>query len=405
MVSGQPLEVLSTGVANTGGGLDFLGAQLVFDNLQWRGSVEVHFKSSYWYTHQHQDDPAYDGVILHVVWEDDMEVVGPGGPLPTLCLAEFVSPEILARYTTKLTQPNLFIPCGDAVAQLPLFKWEQWITRLYIERLEQKIKPLMLRLKSNKNDWEALLFSMLAQNFGLNRNGAVFAVMADATPFRVVQKTSANLLQLEALFLGQVGLLSSTDREQDYVRQLQEEYLFLKHKHQLHPLVGAAVKFARLRPPNFPTLRLAQLARLYHEKNQLFQAVLSARRPADLDWIKNMSVSAYWQSHYTLTAGKKTTAKRPKKLSASFFDLLYINTFVPLRFAYQKRMGQENAPTALRWMEAIVAEKNKVIRGFAALGRPAKNALNSQALLHLKQHYCIPKRCLKCAVGHHLMTE
>jgi len=166
-----------------------------------------------------------------------------------------------------------------------------------------------------------------------------------------------------------------------------------------------AVQFARLRPPNFPTLRLAQLARLYHEKNQLFQAVLSARRPADLDWIKNLSVSAYWQSHYTLTAGKKTTTKSPKKLSTSFFDLLCINTFVPLRFAYQKRMGQENAATALRWMEAIVAEKNKVIRGFATLGRPAKNALNPQALLHLKQHYCIPKRCLKCAVGHHLMTE
>lgn len=180
----------------------FLCAQLVFDNLQWRGNVEVHFKSSYWCTHQHQDDPAYDGVILHVVWEDDMEVVGLGGPLPTLCLAEFVSPEILARYTTKLTQPNLFIPCGDAVAQLPLFKWEQWTTRLYIESLEQKIKPLMLRLESNKNDWEALLFSMLAQNFGLYRNGAVFAAMADTTPFRVVQKTSANLLQLEALFLG-----------------------------------------------------------------------------------------------------------------------------------------------------------------------------------------------------------
>ncbi len=407
LAGGQALRVLAPGTLNTLAGPDFANANLVFDDLQWRGSVELHLKASYWYRHQHQKDPNYDAVVLHVVWENDMEVVAKNGnPLPTLCLKPFVSEDFISRYHRIFEAKNrMFIPCEDALASFPNLKWQHWITRLYIERLDFKTAQIFSLLKQSKNDWEAVLFRLLAQNFGLNKNGDAFATMAASIPFRVVQKSSANLLQLEALLLGQSGLLSPKENAPNYLEVLQNEYNFLKRKYQLKKPIELQMHFIRLRPQNFPTIRLAQLARLYHEKNKLFEAVVAAQQPASLGWMKQLSVSPFWQSHYTFNPILSKPKKQLKKISTSFFDLICINTLVPLRFAYQQSQGKNAASAALHWMEQIAAEKNNVLTRFEQLGWQAKNALFAQGMLHLKKSYCNKKACLKCAIGHHLLMK
>lgn len=402
LIDGTPVHIKHPGQWNTQSGPDFLEATIEYDGLEWHGAIEVHLKSSYWYAHGHHQQASYDNVILHVVWEHDMAVVAANGvALPSLVLREYVAPQVIARYQSGFSSKRFTIPCGSAFGTYPELHWMQYSTRLFVARLEDKTQRILQLLQQTTNDWEAVCFQLLALNFGLNRNGTHFEAVASDIPFAVLRKVRTSIIQLEALLLGQSGLLEQ--EKGSYSAQLRKEYSFLKRKFGLHP-EGTSPEFLRLRPQNFPTLRWAQLARLYHETEQLFQAIVQADHPSDLQWMQTLEVSAYWQKHYNFDIDALSThPKRGKKLSQSFFNLLCINTFVPLRFAYQKKLGQSAAETAIRWMEQLPAEQNSIVKKFKQLGRSSKDALGSQSMLQLYHAYCQKKRCLECAVGVHIM--
>ncbi|HSI69867.1 MAG TPA: DUF2851 family protein [Gillisia sp.] len=397
-VKGEPVTLIDPGMANLNSGPDFFNAKLKIGEQLWAGNVEIHINSSHWYQHHHEQDPAYDNVILHVVWDDDMEIYRNDNSLiPTMELKELVSPGTLNQYRELLLAPNgRWINCETDFSQVDDFELNNWLERLYLERLESKAKVLHDLLVKTGNDWEAVLFRLLAKNFGLKVNGGAFLSMAQSFDFKVVRKCRDSKLMLEALFLGQSGQLEN-DKEDAYFLQLKEEYQYIQKKYRLDNKYVERPKYFRLRPDNFPGLRLAQLAAIYHEVPHLFSAVINASSVKELRDIFVMEPAAFWNTHYTFE--KSHTAKK-KKLSAAFVDLLIINTLLPVRFSYEKLTGTGDPSVIISMIEDLKAEKNSVIDKFNSI-RPgsARTALASQALLQLKQHYCDKNACLQCNLG------
>lgn len=399
--NGEELTVLKPGVWNTAEGPDFLQAKILLGDVQWSGHIEVHRKSSDWWHHKHHEDPNYDAVILHVVWEHDGLVFSPSGtPIPTFILAEYVAGRWLDNYKTRFLNPSPWIPCAASIKNFPTDAWTNWKERLLIERLSQKTLWIKEQLLQTNNDWEAVLFRLLARSFGLHTNGAAFVEVAEKIPvhlLRKLQKTPA----LEALFLGSSGLLPSEDSE-PYVWELRSLFEYLQRKFQLSIEIFPTFKFARLRPANFPTVRWALLAALYHQIPRPFRWLVEAKNLDALKVLQSVQATTYWDTHYTWGAAGK---KQVKKISSTFWELLVINCMIPLRFAYaQTQLGFE-PEQHLEWFTQLKVEKNSVIQQFRSLGIPLQSAGCSQALLQLYRQYCTPHKCLSCAVGFYLMHE
>lgn len=385
-------------------GPDFFNAKLKIGGQLWAGNVEIHSKASDWYAHGHETDPAYDNVVLHVVWENDAEIFRKdNSPIPTLELKPLVKPEILLNYQKLLeTKNSKWINCENDFSEFGDFEMNNWLERIYVERLEQKSETIMALLEKSANNWEEVLFNMLAKNFGLNVNGESFLDMASSVPFQVVQKLMRNPLQLEALLFGQAGMLEE-QIEDAYFLRLKKEYLFIKQKFDLDNAHVLPVKYFRLRPDNFPTIRLAQLAGLYIERKQLFSEVIKAKSTEDLYKLLQVETTAFWQTHYTF---QKESRKRRKKLSKNFIDLLIINTVVPIRFCHAKFQGNANEEKVLSLIKDIKAESNSTIAKFNNIrSKTATNAMGSQALIHLKKNYCSKNKCLHCALGLQLLQR
>ena len=396
----QALAVVSTGWHNHHAGPDFQQAQLVIGDLHWAGAVELHLKSSDWYRHRHEKDAAYDNVILHVVWEDDVEVCRSDvSILPTLVLQTIVPLELLERYNSIFFKKAQFIPYEDYLGELSSTNWIFWKERLFIERLDERSRRIQALLKKSKNDWEATLFALLARNFGLNVNGATFLSIAHSFPFSIVRKLQHNAHALEALFLGQANLLPENS-PLVYPQTLKKEYLFLKKKFGLFPIT-VPLNFSRLRPHNFPTIRLVQLAQLYAATPSIFSRIFS-RGELSTAWMEDIGVSSFWKTHYTFA---KHSRSQPKRLSKSFIELVKINTLIPFYFAYQKANGNDVSEKIVEWIRTIKMERNGLIERYQKLGIKATNALDSQALIQLHKNYCMPKKCLLCTFGNQLMKE
>lgn len=275
-IQGDSIELLSPGFINEGVGPDFSHAKIRMDSLLWTGPVELHVNASAWYLHRHQNDAKYDGVILHVVWNYDTDVcLSSGQILPTLCLSEYVDKNLLKRYKAQFLVKKNFVPCEMALPYFDNNKWIFWKERLYIERLELQTSRIQELLQQTKNNWDAVLFQLLAKGFGLNKNGTAFMEMAQSFPFGVIQKCQHQTPLLEALIFGQLGLLGPG--KDAYHQQLKSEYEFLRAKFKLKRCQATSVTFGRLRPSNFPTLRLAQLAQLYHLQKGLFRKIMAAK--------------------------------------------------------------------------------------------------------------------------------
>ena len=395
---GLPVKVISPGTHNLLSGPDFFNSRLLIGNQEWAGNVEIHIRSSDWYMHGHENDPAYDNVILHVVWIHDVDVYRKdNSSLPVVEIKDLVHPETVTSYEELCSgTANRWINCENDLVHVDDFLLDNWLERLYVERLEQKslrIKALFERLAG---DWEAVLFHMLARNFGLNVNGESFLSIAASIPFPVVRKTRGNLLQLEALFLGQAGLLQN-DFQETYAIALQKEYQYLKKKFGLEIQGVLPVKYFRLRPDNFPGLRLVQLAAVYHANPALFTALNKCREAEEVYKLFEVGVSDFWNTHYTFS---KSHSFRRKKLTKKFLDLQIINTVVPLKFSYLRSRGKEDFEEVFDILEELPAEDNQIISRFNSL-KPgiARNAQRSQALLQLKKDYCDKNACLSCAVG------
>ena len=378
---------------------DFFNSHIRIDDQLWVGNTEVHVYSSQWYEHRHEQDPGYDNVILHVVWEHDCEVYRKDGDaIPTLELKSVIPEALLAQYQKLFSKERRWINCEDQIAQHDPLLWTQWMDRLFFERLEEKSKRIAYEQELSRNHWEALLFSMLCRNFGSVVNGTAFFSIAHSVDFSVVRKCK-DQQELEALLLGQAGLLED-DKQDGYFQQLQQAYSYLKHKYSLSGDGVEKPSFFRLRPSNFPTIRLSQLAVLYAEKQHLFSRVMEASTLDDYYALLNVQAADYWRSHYNFQVSSRVSSR---KLSKRFMDLIIINTLVPVKFCYALFTGKDISDELIDLMTSIDAEKNAILQKFNTLGVAGQNALQSQALLQLKQAYCDKNRCTQCAIGNAIL--
>ena len=394
-VQGEPIEIINSGQYLQQSGPDFFNAQLRIGNQTWAGNVEIHIKSSDWYLHNHERDAKYDNVILHVVWEHDAEVMRRDTTeIPVLELKNYVDAHVLANYNA-LSSAKTWIYCEKELETLNSFVLENWKERLFFERLERKALPILQLAAETGNDWEAVLFCFLAKNFGLNTNGEAFFEISKSLPFSMVRKESFDAENIEALLLGRAGLLAG-EYEDVYAKNLSERYNYITNKHRIEPTHINKPEFFRHRPDNFPTIRLSQLAQLYHNHQNLFSKIITSNTIEDIYSIFSVTVSPYWQTHYTFD---KESPKKRKALTKSFIDLVIINTIVPFRFAYAKSKGEETGEELLELLRQLSPEKNSIIDKFQQFKMPVISAYDTQALLQLKNEYCNHKRCMQCGIG------
>jgi hypothetical protein len=398
----EPIILKAVGLPNVNSGPDFFNAQLSIGTQMWAGNVEIHVKSSDWYVHHHETDAAYDSVILHVVWEHNIDVFREdNSPIPTLELKNYVLPHTFKNYTSLLSQKQSWIPCESSIKEVDGFTINHWIERLYLERLEAKYKAIETQLNESKQDWEAVLFWQLAKNFGLKVNGEAFLSVSKSINFSVVRKSQHEVHLLEALFFGQAGLLD-TEAQDRYISELKSTYEFLKNKFSLSRAGVVPVQFFRLRPPNFPTIRLAQLAALYSRSSNLFSRIIEAQTSDQLYAVFEGFTSKFWDTHYTFQKPSKST---PKTLTKAFMNLLIINTIIPMKFAFNKFNRHSNQEDIVGIMRKIPLEHNSIVDKFYTFYAFGKTALESQALLQLKQNYCSKNKCLQCAIGSALLNR
>lgn len=399
----EPLLILAPGTHNHLEGPDFFNAKIAIDGQLWAGNIEMHLKGSDWFAHGHETDSNYDNVILHVVWDDVISVFRRDRTeIPTLKVKNYVSNELLDSYTKLLqNSKKKFINCETDFGAIDRFLIDNWLDRLYIERLEEKSTLIINLLKQYQNDWEKVLFCQLMKSFGSKINGEFFLALANAIDFSIIRKIHDKPLQLEALIMGMAGLLENDESTEAHYLKLKNEYNFLKSKFRLEPIKGTKIAFFGLRPNNFPTIRLSQVAQLYHKHQNLFSRILEAKILAELTGIFAISASSFWDSHYTFD--KVSNSKRPKKLAPEFIELLVINTILPLKFCHVRYHGRENNEELIQLIRGLKSEKNRIVEKFDAIGPKTENALQSQSKIQLYTKYCSLNQCLHCAVGTRLL--
>jgi len=346
--------------------------------------------------HQHQKDKAYNNVILHVVLEEDQAIHRNSGErIPCLEVKKRIPPKLSKTYQ-QLQHSAYWIPCQHHFHSVSGLTKNMWLDRLLVERLEQKTVYIAERLQQNTNNWETTFYQILARNFGVKVNADPFELLAKNTPSSLFAKHKTNLFQIEALLFGQAGLLEK-DFEDAYPQALKKEYLFLKGKYSLSPIRSESWRFLRMRPANFPTIRLAQFATLIYQSSHLLSKILEIKILKDIEKLFEISLSDYWLTHYVFD---KETPKRKKTLGKSTIHLLVINTIAPFLFLYGSQKGIEDyKDLALQLLESIPPEKNSIIRQWEGLGMQPESAYQTQALLQLKNEYCSSHRCLECSIG------
>ena len=415
---GEQVDIEATGYRNTDSGPDFLEAKIQIGDKLWAGHVEIHVKSSDWNRHGHQTDKAYQNVVLHVVYENDDKV----NDLPTLELKGHFDESLYAHYQTFISTKG-WIPCEKSIGKVSPFTRLSWLDRMAVERLESKSEAVTKILESNQFDWEDALYKLLMRYFGLKVNNEAFEYLANILPFKTLLKHADNLLQVEAMLMGCAGFLED-DFTEEYPLLLKREYSVMKAKFNLLTMPAERWKFMRMRPSNFPTIRLAQMAQLIHKNGCLFSKIREAKNGNDVKTLFDVDASEYWATHWRFAKcdrlpqcdsptaqesgavglsshGSRKTAKH---LGDATADILIINAVTPLLFCYGKLHKDESVcETALQFLEDTEAEDNAIIRHFAQCGIGAQNAMQTQALLHLYNIYCKRKRCLECRVGNVLL--
>ncbi len=393
------VEVLNTGSLNTDSGPDFFNACVRIDSTRWCGNVEIHTVASDWYKHGHHEDEAYNNVVLHVVGRHDKDCyTSQGRLLPTLTLP--FDKQVWLRYE-HLMQMNTWVPCANFLQHLDNLLIQNWIEALVVERLEQKTGQWKELFASVDNHLEEAFYIHLVRSLGTNTNAQPFEMLARATPLKLLARQRNNLLQLEAMLFGQAGMLEKAGGD-EYYKQLRREYRHLRTKYKLVPIEAHLWKFMRLRPVNFPTIRLAQLAVLLFHSSRLIDKILDANRLDDYMQLFDLTTSDYWNTHYRFM---KSSAFRKKHMGKPMILALLVNTVVPFLFMYAAHMGsQQYRDKALDLLQELPPEDNQIIRGWRELGVFVHSALESQGLIQLKNHYCNQKKCLSCRIGKKLVT-
>lgn len=393
--TGNEIVILQPGIHNQNQGPDFLDARIQIGDTVWAGHVEMHVFARDWIVHGHTGDENYKNVILHVVWENDEPIRDHRGQwIPTLELKGRVATTMLDRYRHLMELPH-HIPCTGHVHRLTHLSLLNWKERLVVERLQEKTKAIQNKLSQSKGHWEEVFWRLTAKNFGVKVNAAVFEMIAETLPVSLLQKHKHNRIQIEALLFGQARLLERPFVDK-YPVMLRKEYQFYKKKYGLRPVDGL-LQFLRMRPANFPTLRLSQLAGLIFEGERLFSKIRDAKEASEVYQLFNVCANDYWHYHYVFD---EESAFLEKNLGKQMIYNLLINTVVPLLYAYGKITGDDaQSEKAIYWLTGLPAENNRVTRAFEAVELENKTAFDSQALYQLKTHYCDVKSCLQCAIG------
>lgn len=397
---GDTLEIIDPGLENTDAGPDFFNAKIRINGTVWAGSVEIHQKASDWLAHGHSADKAYENVILHVVETDDGTVFRQNGEaIPQLVLP--IPEQVIDNMEWLLTRDSP-VACLERLPAIdPVFRL-QWMDALLAERLERKTDDILRWLDLYQKDWNEVFYILLCRNFGFGVNSDAFERLARSLPLKCILKQRPSASQVEALFLGQAGLLNdSNGNRHHYYRLLQQEYSFLRKKYGLEPLEPHIFRNLRLRPDATPHIKLAELAAIWIRHDTLFSSVLSARTPRELKDFFRVPASAFWDTHYNFL---RPSPHRKKQLGENALNMLLINTVVPLMFAYglYHRMDEYKA-RALRLLASIPPEQNSIISLFSQVGMRPRNAGDTQALIQLKRNYCEQKKCLYCRLGFQLL--
>ena len=417
---GRTLDVLNPGIHNSNAGPDFIGACIKIDGTEWVGNVELHTHTSDWFRHHHDTDPAYSNIILHVAEDVDRPLFYPNGEeIPQLQLG--IPRHVIDNYT-QLSHADTHPRCKHILPTLPTIMIHNWMTTLALQRFEMRTKQIAQRRESLNGNWEDTLFVTMARNFGFGINGEAFELWAQSIPLSAVAKHRDDLFQIEAIFFGQAGFLEDTITPQgtetapsadgasqpapkdSYYCRLQREYRYLRHKFGLTPMDLKHWKFLRLRPQNFPHIRIAQLAMMYHEGRTQLARLIECDTAEKMAELLRCGVSGYWQDHYTFGHESRHSTKRLSQQSAT---LLMINCAIPMLFAYGRATNNDMlSDRALLILDSLHAEDNNITRMWRDVGLEVTSAGDSQALIQLKKEYCDRRRCTLCRIGDcHLSSE
>lgn len=399
--SGEPVEVLNVGLPNNGSGPDFFNAKVRIGETIWAGNVEIHVKASDWYRHHHETDPAYNSVILHVVADSDAEVRNQKGDVVTQLQIPIKKDYIdLADQLLKSQQP---IACGHYWSEHLKARLELMMNGLLCERLENKVDAIEEILAANQNDWEETFYQILAKSFGMKVNEVPFVQLAKSLPQHILAKQKDQLIQLEALLIGQAGLLDRLEVTDGYTDKLIAEYKFLKQKYGLTPINPLMWKMGRIRPANSPYVRLAEFAMLTYNSEHLFRKVVETTNAKEMHKLFSFGTSEYWLTHYYPAQSSK---KANKMIGETLRNSLLINCVVPMLFAYGKHNGDEKMTERIfELLETIPAEQNSVVAVWQNYGVAVNNAYDTQALLELKKNYCDKRECLRCKLGYQIFKQ
>ncbi len=393
---GHPLEIIQLGKRNTNSGPDFFNARIKLGDTIWAGNIEIHKSSGDWQKHQHQTDKAFDNVILHVVEKHDVEVLRSNGEkIPTLVIT---FPNYYRENYERLLESKSWIACQDQFHKIDPILLQLGFNRLMIERLEDKTSQILERLEKNNNDWNETFYQMMARMFGFKVNALPFDLLAKSLPLQVLGKHKNNLRQLEALLFGNSGLLNEQLLGDDYYLELREEYSFLYKKYGLKGIEGHLWKFMRMRPGNFPTVRISQFAALIYRSHGLFSKIIEIEKLDQLKDLFKVKASEYWNTHYNFN--KISKQQSVKEIGNTSINTIIINVVIPFLFVYgEKQNKTELKNRALEFLEQLPPETNSIISGWEKLGVESRSAFETQALIQLKNRYCEKKKCLNCQIG------
>lgn len=403
-LEGELVEILDPGKLNSNDGPDFTQAKIRLADKIWAGSVEIHLKSSDWKEHGHELSGRYKNLILHVVYKHDtIQIQLKEHRIPTLEINELIPKNYIDNFTLFQKSSQYSIPCSPFINDFTdKYFIRNWLEILYKERFIHKTDSLKEMLVHFENNWEKVCFIILSRAFGNHTNSQIMMEWAEKIPIEIIRKYAHDVEQLEALFFGMAGFLEEQNEKDDYSNKLKQTFDYQKSLHSLVPLPNTTFKWKGVRPKNFPTIRLAQLAALYHQYQNIFSSIVDAKEVKSLKNIfRNATTSSYWQENYNF--GKPEKKSTDRKLSDEFIDKILINALIPLRYAWQQNPSKDTEIKDLYWIKALKAEKNTTVAAYKQIGFPVENAIHSQALLQLKKYYCDPKKCLNCTVGQKIL--
>ena len=398
----MPLEIIDTGIYNSDAGPDFFNAKIKLGDKMWAGNIEIHTHSSDWYKHNHDSNKAYNSVILHVVTSADKSIVQSESGRNISQWVMKIPSSIQENYLSLVNKKES-ISCLGRISEIPSIYLTDWRNALLTERLERKTNQILQLLENYKEDWNEVFYIVLARNFGFGINNDAFERLAKSLPLKYIFKHCDSEIQTEALLLGQAGLLENDNIPDGYYLLLQEEYRFLSQKYSLLSLEPHIFKSLRIRPNNFPHIKIVQLAGYIGRKQTLFSQILETEGLENFQSLFYADVNDYWERHYHF---EKKSAVRKKRLGLFAINILLINTVVPVLFAYGQKTNQETfMERAIQLLEIIPSEKNHIVHAFEKSGMEILHAGDTQALIQLKREYCEPKKCIYCRIGHKLLYK